>query len=197
MAIVWPCPLSVDAYAAAGREIDVPRQPCPSCSQAMGFWGFYRRYVRIGPVVRLLVRRARCGRCRRSHAILPDFVAKGRLDGVEVIGRGIEDLVVGIGARTSAERTGLPHTTVRDWRRRVTARCQVLTDGFLAATVGLGDLGPRQLCGGPAGLVIAIDAAVRAARRRLGARGPRWIVANRILGAELCTTNTDPPFFAR
>jgi len=196
MTIVWPCPLSVDAYAAAGRDIEVPRPRCPSCSQPMGFWGFYTRYLRAGEVVRLLVRRMRCLRCRCSHAVLPDFVAKRRLDGLEVIGQAIEALAAGTGARPVAERTGVPHTTVRDWRRRVAARCELLTGGFLAATVALGDLVPRQIASGPAGLLVAIDAASRAARRRLGAAGSRWRVANRIVGGELCTTNTDPPWAA-
>lgn len=196
MAIVWPCPLSVDAYVAAGRLIEVPRPRCPSCAQAMGFWGFYRRYLRMGDVVRLLVRRARCASCRCTHAVLPDFVAKGRLDGIEVIGQAIEDLAAGTGARTSGARVGLPHTSVRDWRRRVMARSELLIAGFLGATVALGDLVPRKLTSGPAGLAVAIRAAVTAARRRLGAQGSRWRIANRIVGGELLTTNTDPPFAA-
>ena len=195
MAIVWPCPLSVEAYAAADRSIKVPRPLCPSCSGAMSFWGFYRRYLRVGVVVRLLVRRARCARCRCSHAVLPDFVAKGRLDGIEVIGRAIEELAAGTGARTSAAQAGRPHTTVRDWRHRVTARTGLLVAGFLAATVALGDPAPRQLSSGPDGLVVAVDAAVGAARRR-GARGRRWLIANRIVGGQLLSTNTDPPWAA-
>jgi len=162
----------------------------------MGLWGFYTRYLRVGEVVRLLVRRMRCARCRCSHAVLPDFVAKGRLDGIEVIGQAIEALAAGTGARPVAERAGVPHTTVRDWRRRMAARCERLTGGFLAATVALGDLVPRQIASGPGGLLVAIDAACRAAHRRLGAAGSRWRVANRIVGAELCTTNTDPPWAA-
>jgi hypothetical protein len=66
----------------------------------MSFWGFYTRYLRVGEIVRLLVRRARCLGCRCSHALLPDFVAMGRLDGQEVIGRAIEELAAGMGARS-------------------------------------------------------------------------------------------------
>ncbi len=29
MAMVWPRPLPVDAYVAAGREVEVPRPGCP------------------------------------------------------------------------------------------------------------------------------------------------------------------------
>jgi hypothetical protein len=149
MAIVWPCPLSVEAYAAADRSIEVPRPSCPSCSQVMSFWGFYTRY-----------------------------------------------LGAGTGARPSALGAGLPHTTVRDWRRRVTERSAVLIVGFLSAAVALGDSVPRNLSSGVGGLVVAVDAAVGAARRRRGARGRRWLIANRIVGGQLLTTNTDPPWAA-
>ena len=196
MAIVWPCPLSVEAYVAGGRDVEVPCPSCPSCGRAMSFWGSYTRYLRVGEVVRLVVRRVRCGRCRCSHAVLPDFVAKGRLDGIEVIGRAVDALAAGVGARQAAIAAGVAHTTVRDWRRRVVERCGLLVAGFLAATVALGDPAPRQLASGPAGLVVAVDAACSAARRRLGAAGARWRVANRIVGGELCATNTDPPWAA-
>ena len=196
MAVEWPCPLSVEAYVAADRSIEVPRPSCPSCSQAMSFWGFYTRYLRVGEVVRLVVRRARCLGCRCSHALVPDFVAMGRLDGQEVIGRAIEELAAGVGARSSALRAGLPRTTVRDWRRRVTDRSGLLIAGFLAAAVTLGDPAPRHLSSGPGGLMVAVTAAVGAARRRHGARGRRWPIANRIVGGQLVTTNTDPPWAA-
>jgi hypothetical protein len=50
VAIVWPCPLAVDAYAAAGREVGLPRPDCPSCAAPLVFWSQYRRHVReAGP----------------------------------------------------------------------------------------------------------------------------------------------------
>ncbi|MGH3262205.1 MAG: hypothetical protein ACRDNS_09440 [Trebonia sp.] len=52
MAIVWPCPLSVDANAAAGRAIEVPRGPLPIVLDDHELlWGFYTRYLRIGEIV--------------------------------------------------------------------------------------------------------------------------------------------------
>ena len=45
MAIVWPCPLSVDAYVAAGRKVEFPRPDCPSCAGRLVFWSGYRRHV--------------------------------------------------------------------------------------------------------------------------------------------------------
>jgi len=38
VAIVWPCPLAVDAYAAAGREVGFPQPSCPSCAGPLVFW---------------------------------------------------------------------------------------------------------------------------------------------------------------
>ncbi len=173
MAIVLPLPMTVHAYAAAGRDLEVPRPCCPSCSQAMSFWGYYSRPVRVDEEIRVLVRRARCASCAVSHALVPDFVLPGRLDGVEVIGAAIEEMAAGAGAQTVARRAGVPHTTVRGWRRRFRARAAMLTAGFLAAAVALGDLVPRVGDGVMASALVAMRAAVDAARRRLGARGSR------------------------
>ncbi len=50
VAIVWPCPLTVDAYVAAGRGVEFPRLECPLCARRMGLWSGYWRYVRAaGP----------------------------------------------------------------------------------------------------------------------------------------------------
>ena len=38
MAIVWPCPLAVDAYPAAGRDLGFLRPDCPSCAGPLVFW---------------------------------------------------------------------------------------------------------------------------------------------------------------
>src|SRR6266498_753803 len=59
VAIVWPCPLSVEEYQAAGRGVRVPRADCPDCGQPMVFWSGYQRYVRLGRVWRVWVARAR------------------------------------------------------------------------------------------------------------------------------------------
>jgi hypothetical protein len=197
MAIVFACPLSVDAYAAFGPDIEVPRPDCPDCSEAMSFWGFYRRDLRVGAIVKLLVRRARCGRCATSHALLPDFVAHGRLDGVEVIGAGLKAMAAGASDATVARSGGVHHSTVRDWRRRGEARAELLTAGFCAATVALGDLVPRlAVTRVLESLTGAVGAAVRAARHRFGALGTDWRIANRIIGGHLLTTTMDPPWLA-
>jgi len=78
-----------------------------------------------------------------------------------------------------ARALGLPYTTVRDWRRRVVARAEMLAIGFARACVALGAPAPR-LCGkAPAVALKALGSAWRAARRRLGPGvGPLWRFAN-------------------
>jgi Domain of unknown function (DUF6431) len=88
VAIVWPCPLGVEQYAAVGRGVEVPRPDCPGCGRAMGLWSGYARWVRVGGRAwRIWVRRARCPTCRVTHALLPSFALPRRVDVVEVIGR--------------------------------------------------------------------------------------------------------------
>ena len=86
MAIVWPCPLAVDAYAAAGRDVGFPRPACPSCAGRLVSWSGYRRYVReAGRCRKIFVPRLRCTRCGVSHALLPAFTLAWRLDVAETI----------------------------------------------------------------------------------------------------------------
>jgi hypothetical protein len=139
VAIVWACELSVEAYAAAGKEVVVPRPRCPACRAWMAFSSGYARYVRAGPVWRIWVRRARCRSCR-SHALLPSFCLQGRLDGVEVIGPAVEAAVAGVGARSVARRAGVKHTTARSWcrRHRQRARRALAVVTTVAAALGVG-----------------------------------------------------------
>jgi hypothetical protein len=196
MTIVLPCSLTVHAYATAGRDLEIPRPNCPSCSTRMSFWGYYSRSVRVGEEISILVRRARCMSCAVTHALLPDFVLPGRFDGIEVIGAAIEERATGTAAAPVARRTGVPHTTLRDWCRRFLARAQLLTVGFLAATVALGDPVPRVGIGVMTAALDAIRSTAAAARRRLGAQGSDWAIAVRVVGGHLLSTNTNPPFLA-
>ena len=87
MAIVWPCPLAVDAYAAAGRDLGFPRPDCPSCAGPLVFWSGYRRYAReAGRYWKIFVPPLRCARCGVSHALLPAFTLAWRPDVAETIG---------------------------------------------------------------------------------------------------------------
>jgi Domain of unknown function (DUF6431) len=110
MAIVWPCTLSVDAYAAAGREVEVPRAHCPSCLGPMMFWSGYSRFVRHeGGVHKIWIPRGACAPCGGTHALLPAFVARNRLDSIETIGDALESVTSGeIGVRPVADRLGVP-----------------------------------------------------------------------------------------
>ncbi|MHB1535497.1 MAG: DUF6431 domain-containing protein [Acidimicrobiales bacterium] len=193
MTILWPTGLPVEAYMAAGRELVIPRPDCPGCRQPMRFWGWYERYVRVSAEVihRLEVRRVRC--CERTHALLPGFVAWGRLDAVEVIGVALETMCAGVGMRPVADGLDLAHTTVRDWRRRFARRAELLAVGFSRFCVALGDLAPR-LSGPPEVVAMAAaTAAWAAARRRFGGGvGVLWRLANAVVGGHLISTNMDP-----
>ena len=79
VAIVWPCPVAVDAHVAAGREVGFPRPDCPSCAGPLVFWSGYRRYVReAGRSRKIFVPRLRCAPCGASHALLPAFTLAWR-----------------------------------------------------------------------------------------------------------------------
>lgn len=44
MAIVWPCPVSVERYATDGCDVVVPRPLCPSCAVPMQFRSVPQRW---------------------------------------------------------------------------------------------------------------------------------------------------------
>jgi hypothetical protein len=76
-----------------------------------------------GPLPEDLRAEARSARCRVTHALLPAFVLAGWLDVAEAVGGVIEEVAGGrCGARTAAQRAGIPHTTVREWLRRFRRR---------------------------------------------------------------------------
>ena len=153
MAIVWPCPASVAAYARAGRAVVVPRPDCAGCGLAMTFWSGYWRHVRDeGRCVKIFVRRARCGGgCAATHALLPAFVLAGRLDVTATVGAVLEDVVDGPGGvRPAAARAGVPYSTARGWLRRFGMRASEVAVGFAALTVELGGDAP-SLGGGVGG----------------------------------------------
>jgi hypothetical protein len=111
VAIIWPYLSSPSSYVSAGQQVAVPPQRCPTCRRWLAGWGGYWRWLRAPLLVeRILIRRARCSTCRRSHALLSDLVLVQRLDAVEVIGRGLA-LLSGLGLRPLAEQLAVPHTT--------------------------------------------------------------------------------------
>ena len=197
MAIIWPCPLAPSSYATAGQQIVVPAQACPDCQRALTGWGGYWRWVRADGVteVHLWIRRGWCPRCRRSHALLPSFLFLRRLDAVERIGAGVEQAAGGSGGRTIAQQLGLPHTTVRDWWRRLRARAPTLLAPLLALAIRLDPAPVALQTDGAAAVLEALASAWQRARQRLGARLPgRWAFWSVVSGGRALAPHTSPPF---
>jgi Domain of unknown function (DUF6431) len=197
LAIVWPCPLPVDAYVAAGRDVEVPRPVCPSCAGPLVFWSGYWRHVRAsGRCRKIFVPRLRCGPCRVTHALLPAFVLAWRLDVAEAVGAVIGQAVWGAcGVRPAAARTGVPDTTARGWVRRFRARAPELGVAFAALAVELGGEAIRPPAqAGRFGLT-AIAAAFEAATALPGwlALG-RWRFASAVSGGRLIAASTTSPW---
>lgn len=197
VAIVWPCPLGVDEYEAAGRDVEVPRPDCPACAKPMIFWSGYSRTVRNDDDRRIWVRRSRCVPCRVSHGVLPAFCLLRRLYGVEVIGPAVEETVAGTPAREVAEDTGFPYTTIRDWRRRHRDRAPVLAAGFAALAVELGAGAPELAAVPERAALQALDCAWTMARSRFGtAVAGRWRFWSVVSGGEALGTTTHPPWIS-
>lgn len=197
VSIVEPCSLSVEAYAEAGREVEVPRPDCPSCSGRMVLWGGYWRKAREADRdYRIFVPRVRCGPCGGvSHAVLPAFVLVGRLDVVESIGAVIEEAAAGPGGvDRAAERLKVPYTTARGWWRRFRSLAERVAVSFAALSVELG--GPvltvgRDVCRW------ALDAIGGSWEAASGLPGwlavGRWRFVCSVSGGRLIATNTDAP----
>jgi len=195
VAIVWPCPLSVDEYEAAGREVDVPRADCPACSKPMIFWSGYSRTVRDGDDRRIWIRRSRCVPCGASHGLLPAFCLLGRLYGAEVIGSAVAAIVAGTLTREVAENTGFPYTTVRDWRRRHRDRARMLAAGLAALVVELGSVAAPLSAVAERAAMEALGAAWTAARARFGAAvAGLWRFWALVSGGAVLSTTTNPPW---
>jgi hypothetical protein len=197
VAIVWPCPLSVDAYVAAGREAEFPRPDCPSCAGPLVFWSGYLRHVRAGGRCRrIFVPRLRCGPCRVSHALLPAFVLAWRLDVAETIGMVIAEVAGGAGGvRPAAARAGVPYTTARGWVRRFAARGLELGVAFAALAVELGGEAIRPAAGAGGFALAAIGAAFDSACALPGWAGlDAWRFACSVSGGRLVAANKGSPY---
>jgi hypothetical protein len=197
MAIVWPCPLPVDAYVAAGRAVEVPRPVCPSCAGPLVFWSGYWRHVRAaGRCRKIFVPRVRCGPCRVSHALLPAFVLAWRLDVAEAVGTVIGQVAGGGGGvRPAAARLGVPYTTARGWVRRFAARAPELGTGFAALAVELGGEAIRPAEQAARFALAAIGAAFDAAAGLPGWLGlGAWRFASSVSGGRLIAANAGSPF---
>jgi transposase-like protein len=195
--IVWPCPLSVDAYAAAGRDVEFLRPDCPSCELPMTFWSGYRRSVREGGLCQqIFVPRARCRRCAVTHVLLPCFVLAGRLDVAETVGTVIAEVLDGpSGVRPPAARAEVPHTTARGWLRRFSDRAVKIAVSFAALAVELGGDAIRPFTDPAQHAISAIRAAFKAATALPGwASIGLWRFVSSVSGGRLIATNTNSPY---
>jgi hypothetical protein len=195
MSIVLPCSMSVEAYAAAGKAVEVPRPDCPRCLVAMAFWDWYSRYVRVGrEFLEIWIRRVRCSRCGVSHGLLPSFLFAGRYDPAEVIGAVIEAVASGTsGVGAAAEQAGVPLTTARDWLGRFSQRAEELAVGFAACAIELGGALATLTNKARRDAVAAIEAAFEAASGVPGWLGlGRWGFCSRVTGGRLIAPNSNP-----
>jgi len=196
MAIIWSCPVAPSTYAAAGREISVPAAICPGCRRGLTGWGGYWRWMRGEqvPEQRIWIRRGRCKRCRHTHALLPSFLFVSRLDVAQVIGTALDQAANGTGARTIAQELAVPHTTVRDWWRRVRSKAPTLLASLLVLAISL-DPAPVDLTtdGSPA-MLEALRCAWQRTQRRLAQRAPdQWAFWSLVSGGLAVAANTSPP----
>ncbi len=197
VSIVWACSSSLSSYVAAGKQIAVPAQSCPGCQRRLTWWAGYWRWARGLGTQRLWIRRGRCSRCRRSHALLPDFLLERRLDHVEVIGQALAlSIASGLGMRAVAERLGVPMTTARDWRRRFRVHALVLATALVALAVHLDPQAVRlSATDHETAALESLGAAWQRARTRFGERVPGlWRFWSVISGGHALGTNRSPPF---
>jgi hypothetical protein len=194
LSIVWPCPLAVSAYLALGQQIEMGRHACPVCGQRLTGWGGYWRWIRGPGTEHVWIRRGRCASCRRSHALLPDFLLERRLDEVEVIGRGLALHVTGLSMRSVAEHLDVPMTTAREWQRRFQMRAPTLAATFVAFAVRLDPAPVLLATNGEAAALEALGAAWQRARARFGELVPVvWRFWSLSSGGQALGTNRSPP----
>jgi hypothetical protein len=194
LSIVWPCPLAVSAYLALGQHIEVGDHECPSCGQRLAGWGGYWRWVRGPGTEHVWIRRGRCTGCRRSHALLPDFLLERRLDEVEVIGRSLALHITGLSTRHVADHLAVRMTTAREWQRRFQMRAPTLAATFVALAVRLDPAAVLLAANGRAAALETLGAAWQRAHERFGDRVPAvWRFWSLISGGQALGTNRSPP----
>ncbi len=201
MLIVGVSESEVEAVLERGvGPAPTPGACCPACGGELGRWGSYRRWVRRAQETwALRVRRARCRRCRATHALLPSFLFARRIDLAAAIFGALTMGAEGRGHRAAAQAAGVPETTARGWLRRARRRAPELRAGFLALAFELG-ASPARSPPAPsplAALSEAIGLAHRAARERFGAPATLSESAFSVAASGgLALANTSPPLAA-
>lgn len=160
------------AMLACGVGPQLPADArCPRCQGRLSPWTSYTRLVRHhGATTRLRVRRCRCRRCARTHALLPSFLLAYRRDVVATVGQALVGAGRGAGHRPLARDAGVPAATVRGWLRR--ARRAAHAHATLARWLySLGEQLPRPAArGDPLGWLLDAIAAVDQTAREQFAR---------------------------
>ena len=183
VAIVWPCPLDVDEYAAAGRDVEVPR-PLPELCEADDL------LVRV-PTPRARRRRpAHLGAAGQVRPLPRQPLPAPRVLPVQAaLWRAL--------TREVAGASGSPYTTVRDWRRRHRDRAPVLAAGFAALAVELGGDAPELAAVPERAALAALEAAWATARSRYGtAVAARWRFWSVVSGGQALGTTTHTPWIS-
>jgi Homeodomain-like domain len=117
---------------------------------------------------------------------------------VEVIGAALERAVAGVGLRPIAAWLGVPHTTVRDWRRRFTRRAGLLAAGLGALAVEVGAALPVKVGDVEGAGLGALEAIWARVTQRLGRTAPGcWQLAGLLTGGRLLSATTSPPWAGR
>jgi hypothetical protein len=198
LTIVWPCHLSVESYAALGRDVEVGRPECPSCQSLMSRWSGYWRTVRHDDTDhRIFVPRALCRRSGKTHALLPAFVVARRLYDAGTIGAVIEEVADGkSGVRPAAAKRGILHETARGWVRRFGSRAPGIAASFSALSVELGGEPVTPIVDDSVAYAVASIRAAFTAAESL----PGWIVlglwrfVSCVVGGRLLAANTNFPY---
>jgi hypothetical protein len=169
---------------------------CPHGHGQLTGWGGYWRWVRAErlPAERIWIRRGRCARCWQTQALLPSFLFARRLDASQVIGPALALAAGGSGARPIAQQFAVPHSTVRDWWRRLRVRAPALLAALLALATSLETTPVEIATDGAAAVLEALEHSWGRARARLGARLPdRWAFWSLISGGLALAPHTSPP----
>jgi hypothetical protein len=126
--------------------------------------------------------------------LLPSFLLIDRLDVVQVIGVGLDHAAHGMGARTVAHQLALPHTTVRDWWRRLRARAPTLLVAILALATSLDPAPVDLMMDGAPAVLEAVELTWQRAARHLADRLPdRWGFWSLVSGGLALAPHTGPP----
>lgn len=163
---------------------------CPDCGGSLNPWGHARERVvrRLRSLSeRIRPRRSCCGRCGRTHVLLPCWMLARRADSVEVIWEALSAKTEeGLGFRPIAAKLGVAADTARGWLRRFAVRAEHWRVVFTWKVASLDpQLGPIRSRGSAfADAVEVIGLAAAAATIRFGPRPP-WQFAAQVSGGLL------------